>query len=769
MKPMPSKVVFEHPARPLSGCRWALAVVAVILTSGTTTPCRSQPAGESSWNSPTPLARVARAFATHSREELSLSGLCDRLAEFDAVFLGETHTDETTHRVELAIYEGLIERLQGRVVLSMEMFDRDAQSALDRYTRGEIEEAEFLRLVPTWSNYPTDYRPLVEAARSRGLPVIGSNLPASLRRTLAFGGKAAWEELPPEARARLPEELFPNSDAYWARFERAVRGHAGMLSGGEDPEARLYSIQSLWDNVMGWSCAKALEDRPGWRVLHVAGAFHTSYRDGTVEQFRRRRPESRIATVDIAATGDLPLAGLDLDTDVADFVVYADSRATSLHDGFYSVATTRELEYRLHVPADRSEPLPLLLWLHDDGLDSEAALDYWRLALGAQAILAILETPYPEVEEDLHRSGRWFARSFASDVSWLGGGIHRITHYLSQHFPVDPEHIVVAGEGTGAAVVAAVALHRGETPLRCVAVGPRRYTELRDLSLPDPQKVRVRATTSSADLHLLVRDADRVWWTEELTEYGKVGISAHLASLGDEGSALDQAEGLLRRELGIGALEPAAGAPEVWEVHHSGALPLHWAQRLARGRRAQGVPVTLRVVGTEASGTETSGSEASEGRPVATRVLGFRSEIRTPAGSPTRETDARRFLGPEDFATGHALPMAPGAFGGTTIVVVPAGVESEERARWRQLESDDVLKKRSRFCSLEVAFADEERTLAVVLAEVEKAGRTNVLIVPAAFYAPPESMRALRDEHAAPFLSRLRISWQPGLGAELAH
>ncbi|MGE3164983.1 MAG: ChaN family lipoprotein [Planctomycetota bacterium] len=719
------------------------------------------------WADPVPLGHVTRAFDTATGAELTLSALPDRLVDCDAVFLGETHTDDTTHRVELAIYEALVERRSGRVVLALEMFDRDAQPALDRYTRGEIDEAEFLRLVPTWSNYATDYRPLIEAARARALPVIGSNLPTSLRRSLAIGGKKAWEELAPETRSNLPAELFPNSDEYWARFERAVRGHAGMMSGGDDPEARLYSIQCLWDNVMGWSCAQALAERPGWCVVHVSGAFHTSHRDGTVAQFKRRSPTSRVTTVDIVASTDLAVAGTRLEPEVADFVVYAHVRATSHSDGFHAVSIARDLEYRLFVPAHRHERLPLLIWLHDDGLDSRLALDYWKLALGDLAVIAVIEAPYPEVDEDLHRGGRWFVRSFPQDVTTLGAGIGRIAHYLSQHFPIDPERLVVAGEGTGATVVASLALHRESTPFRCVAVAPRRYSELRDLSLPDPRRERTRAASATADLRLLVPEPDRAWWDQEAQDYARVAVTIESLPLAEDESPLAQAERVVREELGVPALAPPSAPPEVWTNPHAGTLPRHWAQRLARARRAQGVPVVL--LGRE-PGNE--GPAHERDLPAVTRVLGFAYEwpVARSAADATPSPDAntaRRFMTPEDFASGQALPMAPGAFGGTTIVVVPAGATTEERARWRQLEADDVLKKRSRFCSLKVAFDDEDRTLAVALSEVEAAGRTHVLIVPARFYAAPDFMRKLRDEQAAPFVERLRISWQPGLGAGL--
>ena len=96
-----------------------------------------------------PLGRAAVEMRYRSRwksgQAISLDAMLDALAVADVVFLGETHTDETTHRVELAVYEGLLQRKQDRVVLAMEMFERDVQQALDDYLAGRIDEPQLVQ------------------------------------------------------------------------------------------------------------------------------------------------------------------------------------------------------------------------------------------------------------------------------------------------------------------------------------------------------------------------------------------------------------------------------------------------------------------------------------------------------------------------------------------------------------------------------------------------------------------------------------------------
>jgi len=116
---------------------------------GTTATGPAGPGEARSWAAP-PVAHQVSVRDGRSGERLGFEELLERLAAAQVVFLGETHTDETTHRAQLAIYEGLLERRDGRVVLALEMFERDVQPALDAYLQGRggelIEELPLFRV-----------------------------------------------------------------------------------------------------------------------------------------------------------------------------------------------------------------------------------------------------------------------------------------------------------------------------------------------------------------------------------------------------------------------------------------------------------------------------------------------------------------------------------------------------------------------------------------------------------------------------------------------
>jgi len=675
-------------------------------------------------------AIVVRDGASGAR--LGLDELLGELARADAVFLGETHTDETTHRVELAVYAGLLELREGRVVLALEMFERDVQPELDAYLAGELDEAAFLGRSRPWSNYRTAYRPLVERARGAGGPVVAANFPAPLIRRIAMEGREVLEGLADSRQA--PAQLFPNTEAYWRRVDNAIRSHRSMMAASRgDDEQRLYTTQTLRDNSMGEACALAIDEHPGHVVLLVNGGFHSAYWDGAVHQFRLRKPEASVRTVAVATAANpatVDLAGAP----VADYVVLAEARATDLFDGRWAVHVDRELKYRFHLPepAASEGAVPLLIWLGDDGFTAADGLDLWRERLGARVAIAVLEPPYREQQEDLGQGGRWYwPDTFSEDVGAVREAVERAWAYLLRHFPIDSAAVCIAGEGSGATVAASTALLTERIAARAVAFGPRAYAKVKDFALPLPE-LRGDDPAPERTLAVVAGEADAAWWGGELEEYRAVGLPCELVPRSDDPWRLEaQAEGALCAALGIEFREPAASGERAYVLAPSESpRARHWARLLAlRHAAAEGVPVAV---------LEAPPSDESA-RPI--------------------DVDVR----PERYAAPGALPRCPGSFGGTTVLVVPDGAPAEELAAWVALEEDDPIAKTSRFHRLRVASASGERGLSVVLEELDSQGRENVLVVPAVFCADGATMRALRRSARA-LEDRMTLQWLPGLG-----
>ena len=219
-----------------------------------------------------------------------LGALHAAVAAADVVFLGEAHDDSTAHAVEWAVLRAALE-LDRPVVLALEMAETDVQPVLDEYLAGLIRERDWLAAGRPWTNYEADYRPLVELARERGLPVVATNAPGRYVSLVSRrGGLAVLDSLSAAARAWLPPTVDPPSEALAAKFT-ALMG--GMPHGAGPTVEGMLAAQNLRDATMAWRIAEALRAHSGALVVHVNGSFHSEGRLGIPEHLARRAPDAR--------------------------------------------------------------------------------------------------------------------------------------------------------------------------------------------------------------------------------------------------------------------------------------------------------------------------------------------------------------------------------------------------------------------------------------------------------------------------------------------
>ena len=270
-----------------------------------------------------------RVYDTRRRAFADLESMLADLAKADVVFVGEQHDDPNTHRLEAAILDGL--RRRGVVVtLSLEMFERDAQAGLNSYLSGGIAEADFLSSSRPWPRYATDYRALVEMARTEGWPVIAANVPRRFASSVAKTGLAALDTLGPTERSWAAADLRCPQDGYFDRFAATMGGHqaTGSTDDQKKTTERYYFSQCVKDETMADAIAVGFDQFNRKLVVHVNGAFHSDFGLGTAERVRRRLHGRRVAVVSVLPVKDLDtLAPAGEDLKRADYLLYTVAEA----------------------------------------------------------------------------------------------------------------------------------------------------------------------------------------------------------------------------------------------------------------------------------------------------------------------------------------------------------------------------------------------------------------------------------------------------------
>ena len=115
---------------------------------------------------------VPHITSTQSNLPLEIGQLIDELTHCDVIFLGEQHDNDSGHLFQLQVIQGLADRGLN-LVISTEQFERDVQGVVDDYLEGRITEEDFIAKSRPWPNYQQHYRPIVEFAREKNIPVAG--------------------------------------------------------------------------------------------------------------------------------------------------------------------------------------------------------------------------------------------------------------------------------------------------------------------------------------------------------------------------------------------------------------------------------------------------------------------------------------------------------------------------------------------------------------------------------------------------------------------
>ncbi len=234
-------------------------------------------------------------------------------AKTSVVLFGELHNNPISHWLQLELTKVLFDKVGDGLVLGAEMFEADTQLVIDEYFQGIIAERNFKAESRPWSNYETDYKPLLEFARQNGLPFIATNIPRRYAAVVGRQGFEGLELLSEEAKrwiAPLPPPYDPELPGY-----KSMLNMSGMpgRSSGNFPKA-----QAIKDATMAHFIFKNLN--PKGVFVHYHGTYHSNNYEGIFWYLRQLDPSLKIVTVSTVeqdSVDALEQANLGL----ADFVI----------------------------------------------------------------------------------------------------------------------------------------------------------------------------------------------------------------------------------------------------------------------------------------------------------------------------------------------------------------------------------------------------------------------------------------------------------------
>lgn len=235
-----------------------------------------------------PAGRYYQPALQHS---VAIEETLRRVARHRVVLLGEHHDNIEHHRWQLHTVAALA-ALQPKIVLGLEMVPRRLQPVLNRWTRGQLSEAEFVKQLNwdvIWSFDIQYYLPLFHLARMQRIPLHALNVERELFNRVTREG---WQAIPEGKREGITSPA-PASKEYLRFLAASFLGHNPQAASGsaatasQDSEKKFLRFvqgQLLWDRAMAQGLAKLAQSANPPLVVGIMGSGHIANRYGVPEQ-----------------------------------------------------------------------------------------------------------------------------------------------------------------------------------------------------------------------------------------------------------------------------------------------------------------------------------------------------------------------------------------------------------------------------------------------------------------------------------------------------
>lgn len=264
--------------------------------------------------------KAAYAIYNLKGKKVSYKKMLGKVATSDIVLFGEFHNNPISHWLQLELSKDVAKNRT--LMMGAEMFEQDNQVLLDAYLQGSISEKRFDSAARLWSNYKTDYAPLVNYAREHKLVFVASNVPRRYASMVSRAGFEALEGLPTVEKAwmaPLPIAFDSTLPGYKKMLEM-MPGHSNALN---FPKA-----QALKDATMAYFIRQYY--KPGNLFIHFNGAYHSDYFEGILWYLKKDMPLRKYVTISTVTQRDLSKL-LAENKGKADFIIVVDEDMTTTY------------------------------------------------------------------------------------------------------------------------------------------------------------------------------------------------------------------------------------------------------------------------------------------------------------------------------------------------------------------------------------------------------------------------------------------------------
>lgn len=245
--------------------------------------------------------KAAYKLYSSTGKALSYKKALKLLSPSDVICFGELHNNPIAHWLQLELLLDLHDKKGSKgMAVGAEMFERDRQELIDAYFNNKIEADSFEKQARHWPNYDTDYKPILEYCRQKGIPLIATNVPRKYARIVARQGQEALAELPDVNKdhiAPLPYPIDYELPSYQTMME--------MMGGHNSPmkPKNFVAAQAIKDATMAHFILQNKEANQ--LFYHLNGAYHSDSKEGIVWYLKQAQPNLKITNLSCVEQEDI--------------------------------------------------------------------------------------------------------------------------------------------------------------------------------------------------------------------------------------------------------------------------------------------------------------------------------------------------------------------------------------------------------------------------------------------------------------------------------
>lgn len=252
-------------------------------------------------------------------KKVSYNKMIKELAKKDIVLFGELHDNPIAHWLQ---YEATSELDKKReLVLGAEMLEADNQDFLDNYLKDSISYKQLDSLARLWTNYKTDYAPLVDYAKDNKIPFVATNIPRRYAKMVFRGGFEALDTLSVQEKEWIATLPIP--------FDSELPTYKNILvMMGDHGSPELVKAQAIKDATMAHFILNNYQESK--LFIHYNGAYHSDNYEGILWYLKQERTDLNYGTITTVSQENIGKLSNE-NKNVADFIICVDSDMTTTY------------------------------------------------------------------------------------------------------------------------------------------------------------------------------------------------------------------------------------------------------------------------------------------------------------------------------------------------------------------------------------------------------------------------------------------------------